>query len=296
MKKLNSFLICFLFLLMLSACRGRNTDSKQPMDKSFETETEISNVKKALENIYFLFPSPAEILFTINEGGLVYESELPNSIEKKEMYIKPNEKHLNLGVYMADLSYCALFVRIKETEDYLETIMRMSEELHLSTKIKKDLIEKIKGNANSVDSIASITNEFFFNVMNDLEANNRQSDVTIITTGAYIECLYLTVNQVNNYSKDNLIVMKIAEQKHAFNILYQYSKKHISKEELMKSFSFIQQINDAFGLLCSEKAIDIKKDANNHLTIDGGEVIVSSEAEFMSFKENITKIRNSITK
>ncbi|RPH31861.1 MAG: hypothetical protein EHM93_11785 [Bacteroidales bacterium] len=297
MKKSNSIFIVLLSLLLLSACRGGNSDNKKTTDSSFETSADIIDLKKALVNIYFLFPSPAEILFTINDVGLIYISNLTNSAKKKEMYIKSNEKYLNLGVYMADLSYCALFKRLNEVEEYLEAIKRLSDELRLSSKVKKELIEKIKEDVNSIDSIKSITNQFFFDVINDLEANNRQSDVTLITTGAYVECLYLTVNQVDKYSKDNLIVQKIAEQKHAFNILYQYSKKHISKKELAQSYSLIKEVNDAFWMLSQEdEELEITNDTINHIIIDGGGVIISSEAEFMSFKEKITKIRNTITK
>ena len=109
--------------------------------------------------------------------------------------------------------------------------------------------------------------------------------------------MYLTVNQIDRYSKDNLIVQKISEQKHAFNILYQYSKKYISKEDMMKSFSLIQEVNDAFDRLSPEdEKIEIEIDSINHIMINGGGVIISSEAKFISFKENINRIRKSITK
>ena len=42
--------------------------------------------------------------------------------------------------------------------------------------------------------------------------------------------------------------------------------------------------------------IEVKKDANNHLKISGGDASVITEDEFNSFKEKVISIRNSITK
>lgn len=296
MKKSSSiFFVLLLFIIV--ACNGGRSDKNQKKSQSFETSADIVNLKQSLDNIYFLFPSPAEVLFTINEGGLVYNPKLINLTERKEMYVKSNEKYLNLGIYMADLCYCALFKRVAEVENYLETIIKLSDELRLSNSVKKDLIEKIKEDVNSIDSINKITNDFYFNVINDLEANERQKDVILITTGAYIECLYLTINQVNKYSKNNLIIQKIIEQKNAFNILYMYSKKHSPKEELTQLNSLLQEINDAFSQLSpDDEEIEIVKDSINHIMVNGGNAVVAEEKEFIKFKERVCEIRQTITK
>lgn len=297
MKKLNYFFVGFLFLLLLSACKGGGTNNKQTADISDKTASDTNNIKKALGYIYYLFPSPAEIFTTINEGGLVYEPNLLNSIENREKYVKPNDQFLNLGVYVADLSYCVLFGRNNDAVVYLETIKRMSDDVNLSAEINNEFIEKVKEKDNTVDSLVIIANEFFFKIFNDLENNSRQNDVAIISTGAYIECLYLSVNNVKKYSENNLVIHKIAEQKYAFNNLYQYCNKHISNKEMVKSFSYIKQINDAFRKFSEKKEkIKVKEDSKNRLIISGGNTPTISEAEFKAFKENITKIRNAITK
>jgi len=297
MKKKIYFFVGFLAILLLSSCKGRGVDNKQPNDLSNDMASDSNNIKKTLRNVYYLFPSPAEILSAINQGGLVYEPEFLNSTEKSEKYVKPNDQYLNLGIYIADLSYCALFARNNDAEAYLETIKRMSDELSLSTEINKELIEKVKEKANSMDSLVKITDEFFYKAVNEMEGNNRQNDVAIVSIGAYIECLYLAVNQVKKYSRDNLIIQKIAEQKYAFNILFLYCMKHISGEELTKSFYYIKQINDAFGKFSEHKEkVNVKKEGSSRLIISGGNTSVATEAEFISFKENIIKIRNSITK
>jgi len=297
MKKINYFFAGFLFLLLLSACKGGGTNNRQTADISDKTVSDSGNIKKALGYVYYLFPSPAEVLTAINEGGLVYEPQLLNSIEKREKYVKPNDQYLNLGVYVADLSYCALFGRNNDAVIYLETIKRMSDEVNLSAEINNEFIDKVKNKENNIDSLEVITSELFFKIVNDLEANNRQNDVAVISTGAYIECLYLSVNIVKKYSKDNLIIRKIAEQKHAFNNLYQYCKKHISIEDMSNSFSYLKQIYDTYGQFSEQKEkVKVKEEQNYHLTISGGNTTVITEAEFKLFKENITKIRNSITK
>jgi hypothetical protein len=297
MKKINYYFIGFLFLLLLSNCNGGVTENKQTVAQSVDSASGVKDVKDVLKNTYYLFPSPVEVMVAINQGGLAFEPKLMNSLEKREKYIKPNDQYLNIGVYLADLSYCAIFGRNSDAENYLETIKRLSDNVSLSSEINNDLIDKVKNNENSVDSLIKITNEFFFKIVNDLEQNNRQNDVAVISTGAYIECLYLSANLVKKYSNNNLVILKIAEQKHAFDNLFKYAQKYVSYQDLTKYFSYIKQINDAFGKFSEQKEnVNVKEDAKHRLLISGGNITVISEAEFKAFKENITKIRNSITK
>jgi hypothetical protein len=297
MKKMNYYFVGFLFLLLLSSCNGGITENKQSAVQSADSTTDIRDIKNVLKNTYYLFPSPVEVMVAVNQGGLVFEPKLMNSLEKREKYVKPNDQYLNIGVYLADLSYCAIFGRNSDAENYLETIKRLSDDVSLSSEINNDLMEKVKNNENSVDSLIKISNEFFFKIVNDLEQNNRQNDVAVISTGAYIECLYLSVNLVKKYSANNLIILKIAEQKHAFGNLFKYSQKHISYQDLTKYFAYLKQINDDFGKFSEQKEnVNVKEDAKHRLLISGGNITVISEAEFKAFKESITKIRNSITK
>jgi hypothetical protein len=296
MKNITYFFVGLLFLLILSACKGRQNEIKKSSEISYETKSD-NNIRKVFENIYYLFPSPSDFLLAINLESLEYNPGLLNSIEKREKYVKPSDQYLNLGVYIADLSYCSLFGRNNDAENYLETIKRMSDDVNLSTEINKDLFEKLKDKVNSGDSLAKIINDFFSKVIYDLEVNNRQYDLTIITTGAYIECLYLSANNVTEFKEDNPIIQRIVEQKFAFNNLYKYCQKYVSNEDLTKSLFYIQEVNDAFGKFSGvEEKLEVKKESNNHLVISGGSTVIVTESQFISFKEKITKIRNSIIK
>lgn len=296
MKNITYFFVGLLFLLIISACKGRQNEIKKSSEISYETKSD-NNIRKVFENIYYLFPSPSDFLLAIDLESLEYNPELLNSIEKREKYVKPSDQYLNLGVYIADLSYCSLFGRNNDAENYLETIKRMSDDVKLSTEINKDLFEKLKDKVDSGDSLAKIINDFFSKVIYDLEVNNRQYDLTIITTGAYIECLYLSANNVTEFKEDNPIIQRIVEQKFAFNNLYKYCQKYVSNEDLTKSLFYIQEVNDAFGKFSGvEEKLEVKKESNNHLVISGGSTVIVTENQFISFKEKITKIRNSIIK
>jgi hypothetical protein len=296
---MKNVIYCFVgltFVLILSNCNGGRTDSKQSPKISYETSPNNS-IRKVLENIYYLFPSPTDFLMAINIEDQAYKPELLNSIEKREKYVKPSDQYLNLGVYIADLSYCALFSRNTDAENYLETIKRMSDDVKLSMEINKSLFEKIRTKISSGDSLAKTTNEFFAKIIYDLELNNRQYDLTIITTGAYIECLYLSVNNVKEFNKDNLIIQRIVEQKFAFNNLYKYCEKYASSEDLLNSLHYIKEVNEAFGEFRDTKEkLEVIKEGNNHITISGGDNVIVTEDQFLSFREKITKIRNSIIK
>ncbi len=295
-NKINYIIGGFLFILLLSTCKGGCNGNKHRLLSDYST-SDSSKIVKAVSNIYYLFPSPTEILTTIKEGGLLYNPELLNSNDKREKYIKPNDQYLNLGIYLADFSYCTVFGRNNEAEYYLSSIRHMSDEAMLSTEINNEFIEKLEYKDNSLDSLMKISDEFFYKVIDNLENNNRQNDVAVISTGAYIECLYLSVNNIKKYSSQNLIIRKITEQKFAFNNLYHYSKKYISTADLVKSFSYIEQIKNSFGQFnVLEEKVRVREEGKDHIIISGGNTTVFTEAQFNLFKEKITKIRNSITR
>jgi len=296
MKKTNLFYIGFLSLLILAGCVGGG-GNKQLTGISNEIQADSDNIKITDSDVFYLFSSPVEILTIINQDSLMFDSKYLNSVEKREKYIKAYDQYLNIGVYLADLSYCSVFARSKEADDYLETLKRMCGEVNLSTEINIELIEKLKGNVNSIDTLIKYTDMYFYKVINDLEKNNRQNEAAIISIGAYIECLYLSVNLVNKYSENNLIILKIAEQKHAFTNLYHYCKQFISNKDLINSFAYLEQINNNYSQFKEIKErVKVKKEGDNHLIISGGITTVISESEFKLFKKNISEIRNSITK
>ena len=297
MNKMKYILAATIVLFLLASCNGGKTDIKQPSIVSGISLSDSFITNESLENIYYMFPSPANVLTTIKEGGLVYESSLLNSVENREKYVKPSDQCLNLGVYLADLSYCALFSRNSDAQRYLETIKRMSNGLNLGSVINKGIIDKLKDKNYSVDSLVNLSDEFFFKLVADLEDNNRHNELAIISVGAYIECLYLSTNCIKNTKENKLIQNKIAEQKSVFNNLYMYCKKYIPSEELKKTFSYIEQINDAFGQFSQQKNdVKVTAKSKNQLTFSGGDTPAVKDSEFIKFKESITNIRMSITK
>lgn len=297
MRIVNYFSGFLVALLLLSACQQVGPGSQAANNLSDTMLSDISNVKKAISDVYYLFPSPKEIISVINKGKIVFDPSLMNSVQNSIKYIKSNDQYLNIGVYLSDLSYCAVFNRGKQSEAYLSVLQNMLNDVNLSFDISNELIERIKDNSSSVDSLAKLSDEYFYKTIGTLEENNRHNDAAIISIGAYIECLYLSVNLVKEYSHDNMIVQKIAEQKGAFNNLFQYSKKYMTNQDLMESYQYIKQINDLYGKFRElETKVEVKNEGESHLVISGGNTTVISESEFKEFKKTLNEIRMKITK
>jgi len=55
--------------------------------------------------VYYLYPTPGELIAVIDEGQLSFESSLLNPTDNLPKYIDTKSRNLNLGIYMIEKSF-----------------------------------------------------------------------------------------------------------------------------------------------------------------------------------------------
>ncbi len=278
-SKILKLIIVFLFVSLL--CKA---------------ETHIQNDTIQSGEDFYLYPTPSEIFEVIDREKLSFNKNLLNPVDNEQKYILSKEKYLNLGVFIADLAYCTLFSRKSISKDYYEAISNLCGCLLISSDLKGCLSNEIEKNIENVDSVYKTINIYYNDIMQELTANNSNSVMFIITTGAYIESFYIVLNLVNEYSEENVLLQKIANEKYALHNLHRFSKRFTDDPNITDVIRYQEEVLKIFDSFVVEegtkRSFEISKSGKIKFT--GGPKIIMNKGQFENLKKTVEKIRNEI--
>ncbi len=264
-------------------------------DQSFEKRGIPRTPNESLDSVFYLLPSPGEILEHIQTASVKYNSEIINPAGNSDKYLGSRAQSLNLGVFIADMAYSALCEKSPETVKFLETIRTLSNELGISSSIFESLIERAKANAGNMDSLLNISNEAFSGMLEFLETGGKENILALVSTGAYVESLYLAVQSVSQYSEKDPVIMLIAEMKYPLDNLYERAKSGSEDENIKSIMVYLDQITAIFSELDSKSTqVVISENQKGIISLLGGEKVNINEKNFTSLKTRVVEIRNTI--
>jgi len=245
---------------------------------------------------FYLYPTPSEIFEVIDREKLSFNKNLLNPVNNEQKYVLSKEKYLNIGIYMADLAYCTFFSRKSKSKEYYEALSNMCGCLLISSDLKGCFSQEIEENVENVDSVLKTINTHYYDIMQELNENNSNSVIYILTTGAYIESFYIILNLVNEYSENNVLLQKIANEKYALYNLNRFSKRFEDDSNITDVIKYQEEILKIFDSFLVEEGIkrSFEITESGKLKFTGGPRIVMNKEQFENLKETIEKIRNEI--
>ncbi|HAF30241.1 MAG TPA: hypothetical protein DCG75_14460 [Bacteroidales bacterium] len=262
----------------------------------FLSFSQIAHTQQTGE-VFYLYPTPGELIAVIDEGKLTFDKDLMNPVENLPRYIDTKSRNLNLGIYMADMAYAAFFSKRTKVLNYLEVIGSLSNYLLISSNIKENLVNDFTNNIDNFDSIYHFTNVYYYDIMHELESNNNTNAMTLIISGAYIECIYIAMNLAGEFSpNDDPLVQKVAEQKFAFANLVKSCELHKNNKNIdavLKYLTDIQAIYDQIQMIEGTKR-EMIRTSDGKIRFKGGPKLKIEEKQFNDLKTSITRIRNEI--
>ena len=278
-------------VFLLPGCQSGQKNKRGLIDD--EETFEIVERIETMKNVYHLCPSPAEMLSVIDMADYSFDGGLLNPVGNVDSYLDTRSRTLNLGVYITDLAYCALFGRHEETLDYLDVVGSVADQIRITGAINEELIENARNNVEYLDSLFNISNEAFVNMLFFCERNNRPNTIVLLSTGAFIESLYLAVNLVDDYDDAGPIIQHLAEQKYAIDNLMVFAGSMKEEDENVASvIRDIQPVKDVYdGLEMGKGATTATKDESNKLVIGGGRQPELSREEFEVLKKATLALR-----
>lgn len=299
----NLSLVILVTAVLFSGCNQRPRNQGSIIDELDTSGSEQSF--QSFNQVFHLYPSPAEMLSIIDLNEMSFDGELLNPADKWDQYLDTRSKTQMLGVYMTDLAYCALFGRHEATLDYLEVVRALADEIRIEKAVDDAMIRKAKENVEFLDSLYTISNQAFMNTLAFCERNERSNTVVMMSAGAFTESLFLAVNLIDDYSTADRLLQHLADQKYTIENFMTFAESVKSNdpnvastiEGLQRIHLLYKGIDPGSGEVTVRSESPDQKDGPKKLVIGGsgsGDKPGLSEEEFTELKEAVIELRNSI--
>ncbi len=205
-------------VLVMYSCGGQVDQADIPdIPPGFDTMKFDAKAKEKYEKartIFFSIPSPMETTLLLKRAGVAFNPTFLNSIDNLNNYETSDVKALNLGSYLADLSYCNVFKQQEQCLRYFAGLKTLGDDLQLTSVFSVDLVDRVERNLDNRDSILHIISEAYWTTKTELEDDEREKMATYVLTGGWIEGLYLACHLSKEEANDKLTT-RIAEQKYS---------------------------------------------------------------------------------
>lgn len=287
MEKLKILFLACILILVTAGCKNQN----KRVDKNFQFDQEkVESNVQSTKSLIYLFPAPGEILTRFYNADLEYNEDLLHDPGKSSDYISSRDKGLNLGVYISDLAYTALFSRNTKATSYMKVIRKLSSELDISNAVFETLVERLGANIGNSDSLIAIGNDAFYNVMEFLEHTARENTIALISSGAYIESIYLALNSIEEYRENDPILQQISELKYPLENLLNQSESVSDDPAVQSILAYTKELNDIFSSLQAE-SISVTSEEPGVITLSGGSLPDITAENFAAIKQNVLSTR-----
>lgn len=281
------FALLFVLFMGCKSSKEEKSEKKQPKE-AFE-------IQDTLNKVIYVLPSPNEILAEILIEDVKIDPALVNPYSNANKYLDTRSQAVNLGVYIADFAYLSYSSDNTTELEYLRVIKKLSEDVNIYGLMENNTIERIQNHLTQKDTLNKISQELYYKISNNLENSNRENIFTLISSGAIIESLYLSVLLVDNFDDYKGIIEKMYEQKFVFDNFYEYANIYADDPYVALIIDQLDVLKQTFDQLNSKETEHevIEKDDQTLRFTGGTEFIVNSK-NFEKFKTNIISIRNEI--
>lgn len=286
-----------LSIMLLVACRSERNKTGSTDD--ILGDSSMSGVMEQINRarrILYLTPSPAEMLDMMDFKTASFDGSLPNKPAYIDRYFDLRSQSLNLGVYITDMAYVALFGRHVETIEYLEAIDNLAGQVRVEGAFSRQLIDRARKNAESLDSLYVISNEAFVNLVDYCERNKRPNTAVLVSAGALIESLYMALSMVEDYYEANYLIQHIADQKYVVENLFKFAEDLSADPNVARLLEELEPVRNLYASVSEpDDNTTVKKEESGRLVIGAKKKLGLSEEQFGELKKITAKIRNNIT-
>ena len=286
----NTTLFRMLMVLALGtmiACGGNKTET---VDESVEFDSAKEELKQSIEEVVYNIPSPAELPYLLEATGADFNGSFVNSLESLSKYKSTFDKAaLNLGVYAGDIGYLSSYSQTQEALEYLQAAKELADYLGVVEAMDQAVLERFEENIDERDSLYVIINNAVDNVDEYLLTEQRNKVAALVTTGSFIEGLYVSTELVRTYPKDllpddtrNLILTPVIQ------LIF---KQESSLNELIRLVNSVEP--DA---LMNEIKAGLEALKFNYEAINMEEQIKNNRADLMLTDQSLVTIAETVNK
>jgi hypothetical protein len=215
----------WLATFLLVACTSRSNPTQEKTEVLME-----SSEKSNSDTLDFILPQPISLAHSFKNAGLTYRAGKTNPVSSKNKYVLKIDQLLNLGVYTADLAYCALNHKSQEAREYLVTIQEIGAKVGLKSVFSdKSTIDRFDHNLDNSDSLEAIIYTLQDKSDIFLEDNDLKYLAAVQFAGAWTEGMYLGIEDCE---KNGTLGTALVEQMVLLENTIKGLKKHPAKNDV----------------------------------------------------------------
>jgi hypothetical protein len=226
----NNLAILVVVAFALVSCQGGNKQGEQNQTAadSLNKDTIAQNVK----NVIYPLPTPFEMTQMLNNIGATFASNILNPSTNAEKYFTEKNKAVNLGVYGADLAYCASYDKKQETQEYIKAVKTLIDDLGISINYSRMLSDEFKEKASNKDTLVKVITNTIFDTYSYLNEKSNPDLAVMMVSGMWTELMYIATHISKDTYNNPEIVKIIVSQKVSFEKLFQLMESRSTNADI----------------------------------------------------------------
>lgn len=245
-KKLGKLLVLFIVFALFHNCNPGAEEESSVITDEIETDEQDSG------NIMYSVPAPSDMAgLLIDNPNLIFNPEFLNPAANHRSYNTNKKLALNLGVYIADLSYAGYFEQNQFSKEYFEITRRLSDELGITNAMAENKAKKLFEQKPDKEQLIRFINESFMNTDAYLLENQRHDIMAMILVGGWIEAQYIAISYTEyNPNKYPDLTQSIMDQVISVDIMkrmLEQAEQDIDLSDLKEDFKKIEKLYGKMG-------------------------------------------------
>lgn len=213
-------------------------------------QEDLNDVKQIFANI----PSPVEVNEVLIQMGGSFSPKTLNPIANAQKYSSSSVMALNLGIYLADLSYCNAHKKNQEVLEYFQGIRKLCTELAIEQVIDLSIMKRFDEKKNDNTALLQLIIQLYEQTYGILQQNNRAELAQLIVLGAWLEGTYFNLNLLQQ-KKHLQLVKLLSGQQQSFLHLYSLFEKHPIAGTSVITNQNLLEINQLLGKLFARNTL-----------------------------------------
>jgi len=245
-KKLGRLLLLFIVFSVFMYCNPGTEEESTVITDEIETEEQLAG------NVMYSVPAPSDMAgLLIDNPNLIFNPEFLNPISNHQRYNTNKKLALNLGIYIADLSYAGYFEQNQFSKEYFDITKRISEELGITNAIGEKNAQTIIEQKPDKEQLIRIINETFMNTDAYLLENKRHDIMAMILVGGWIEAQYIATAYTDcKTDKHPDLTQSILDQAISIDIMkrmLEQAEQDVDLSDLKTDFKKIEKLYSKMG-------------------------------------------------
>jgi hypothetical protein len=240
-RKILSLLSLVSLSLLMANCGGGDGG---PVAKTYNYEKADSlstDYLKELGSVKVNIDLAANLYATLQDQGYEFDKTLLTS--PGQQYATSKKQALGLGMYSASLAYTAVYEQEQNTQEYLKSIIDLTNKLGIPEAFPEDLLKKLAGSDTTVNKSILLT-KAYITASDQLYSEERATLVTMMVAGGFVEGLLISTGALKVKMNNQEISSGLYEQIYSYDNTIKMLEVFKDNKDVGEVLTTFKSVND----------------------------------------------------